>query len=72
MARRLSALPPGVVPRGLNIDQAAKYWGCGTSTFQKLVKLGIVRPIDMAGFERNIFDREALDEAMTARARQAS
>jgi len=33
------------------------------------VKLGIVRPIDMAGFDRNIFDRRALDDAMSARAR---
>ena len=69
---RRSTLPTGIAPRGLNITQAAEYWGCGPSTFKKLVKLGIVRPIDMAGFDRNIFDRQALDDAMTARARQAS
>ncbi len=66
---RHSTLPAGVSPRGLNITQAAEYWGCGPSTFKKLVKLGIVRPIDMAGFDRSIFDRQALDDAMTARAK---
>jgi hypothetical protein len=65
---RHSTLPAGVSPRGLNITQAAEYWGCGPSTFKKLVKLGVVQPIDMAGFDRNIFDRHALDEAMPARA----
>ncbi len=66
---RPSTLPAGVSPRGLNIDQAAEYWGCCPSTFKKLVKLGIVQPLDMAGFARNIFDRHALDAAMTARAK---
>jgi hypothetical protein len=66
---RPSTLPAGVSPRGLNIDQASEYWGCCPSTFKKLVKLGVVQPIDMAGFDRNIFDRLALDDAMTARAR---
>jgi hypothetical protein len=63
---RPSTLPAGVSPRGLNITQAAEYWGCGPSTFKKLVKLGIVQPLDTAGFARNTFDRHALDEAMTA------
>jgi hypothetical protein len=67
MARR-STLPAGIAPRGLNLDQAAEYWGCCPSTFKKLMKLGIVRPIDMGGIERNVFDREALDMAMSARA----
>ncbi len=66
---RNSSLPPSLPPRGLNIDKASEYWGCCPSTFKKLVKLGIVRPIDMAGFDRNIFDRRALDDAMSARAR---
>jgi len=36
------------------------------------VKLGIApNPIDIAGFARNIFDRQALDDAMTALARTA-
>ena len=65
---RPSTLPTGIAPRGLNIDQAAEYWGCFPSTFKNLMKRGIVRPIDMAGFARNIFDCHALDDAMTARA----
>jgi len=68
---RHSTLPANVSPRGLNVTQAAEYWGCGPSTFKKLVKLGIVQPLDMAGFARNIFDRQTLDAAMTARARTA-
>jgi hypothetical protein len=64
---RVSTLPPGIQPRGLNMDQAAEYWGCCPSTFKKLIHLGIVRPIDMVGKRRNIFDRVELDEAMTAR-----
>jgi hypothetical protein len=62
---RTSTLPPSIPPRGLNLEQASEYWG--PSTFKKLMKLGIVRPIDMAGMERNIFDRHALDAAMSAR-----
>ena len=34
---------------------------------KRLMKLGILR--DMAGIDRNVFDREALDKAMSARAR---
>ena len=66
---RASTLPVGIAARGLNLDQASEYWGCCSSTFTKLMKLGIVRPIDMGGIDRNVFDREALDKAMTARAK---
>jgi hypothetical protein len=66
---RLSTLPAGIAPRGLNLDQAAEYWGCCPSTFKKMVKIGIVRPIDMGGIERNVFNRQELDKAMTARAK---
>ena len=61
--------PPGIAPRGLNLDQAAEYWGCCPSTFKKMVKIGIVKPIDMSGIERNVFDRQELDKAMSARAK---
>ena len=71
MARR-SVLPAGIAPRGLNLDQASEYWGCCPSTFKRLMKLGIVQPIDMAGIERNVFDREALDAMMSARAQQCN
>jgi hypothetical protein len=65
---RISTLPPSIPPRGLNLEQASEYWGCCPSTFKKLMKLGVVRPIDMVGMSRNIFDRVALDAAMSARA----
>jgi hypothetical protein len=65
---RKPKLPSNVQPRGLNLDQASEYWGVCPSTFKKLVKLGIAPgPIDMADFDRNIYDRLALDAAMTAR-----
>jgi hypothetical protein len=41
--------------------------GLLSSTFKKMMKLGIARPIDMGGIERNVFDRQELDKAMTAR-----
>ena len=65
-------LPTSVQPRGFNLDQASEYWGCCASTFKKLVKLGIApAPIDMGGFERNIWDRLALDAAISARSSAA-
>jgi hypothetical protein len=65
---RKPKLPSNVQPRGLNLDQASEYWGVCPSTFKKLVKLGIAPgPIDMADFDRNIYDRLALDAAITAR-----
>jgi hypothetical protein len=65
---KASVLPPGLSPRGLNLKQAAEYWGVCPSTFKTMVKEGIVKPIDMGGVLRNIFDRQALDDAMSARA----
>ena len=66
MTKTLS-LPPNVPPRGLNIRQAAEYWGCCPNTFRKLVELGIApRPIRLAGLGRNIFDQLELDRAMSA------
>ncbi len=67
---RPSELPAGIKPRGLNVVQAAKYWGCGQSTFKKLVKRGIAPPpIDNGDLWRNIYDIRALDAAMDARAK---
>jgi hypothetical protein len=63
-------LPPGVSPRGLNVDQAAAYFGLSNSGFRKLVARGVVKPIDLDGFARCIFDREALDAVISARAQQ--
>jgi hypothetical protein len=58
-------LPSNVPPRGLNVRQAAEYWGCSVGSFKKLVALGVApAPINLAGLERNIFDRLALDAAL--------
>jgi hypothetical protein len=59
------SLPSNVAPRGFNVRQAAEYWGCSVGTFKRLVKLGVAPgPIDLAGLERNIYDRRALDAAL--------
>ena len=58
-----------IQPRGLNIRQAASYWGVSPNTFKKLVRLGLApAPLKLPGLDRNIFDRQALDAAMSARA----
>jgi hypothetical protein len=61
----LSTIPP----RGLNIRQASAYWGVSPNTFKRLVRLGLApAPLKLPGLDRNIYDRAALDAAMTARA----
>ena len=61
-----SAMP---APRGLNVIAAAKYMGVSPGTFRKLVRLGIVpAPLNLPQVNRNIFDRHAIDQAMTAMA----
>jgi len=58
-------LPSNVIPRGFNVQQAAEYFGCSVGAFKKLVQLGVAPgPIDLAGLERNIYDRLALDDAL--------
>jgi predicted DNA-binding transcriptional regulator AlpA len=62
---------PIIPPRGLNIKQAASYWGVSRGTFLKLVDLGIApQPLNL-GVKRSVYDRLALDAAMTARAVKA-
>jgi hypothetical protein len=61
--------PQTIPPRGLKIRQASAYWGVSPGTFRKLVRLGLApKPLNLPGLDRNIFDRQALDEAMSARA----
>jgi hypothetical protein len=56
-------------PRGMNVIAAARYWGVSPGTFRKLVRLGIAPPpLRLPEIDRNIYDREAIDAAMTARA----
>jgi hypothetical protein len=48
---------------------AAKYMGVSPGTFRKLVRLGIAPPpLQIPEIDRNIFDRQAIDRAMSARA----
>ncbi|MGY4281229.1 hypothetical protein ACVWXO_000449 [Bradyrhizobium sp. LM2.7] len=62
------AKSPPLPPRGLNIRQAAAYWGVSPGTFKKLVRLGFApSPLEIPGLDRNIYDRLALDRAMDAR-----
>jgi hypothetical protein len=69
----MSKPPITIPPRGLNIRQAAAYWGVSPGTFKKLVWLGILPPpLNLPGLDRNVYDRLALDAAMTARAVKAS
>ena len=57
-----------ILPRGLNIRQAAAYWGVSPNTFKKLVRLGLApAPLKLPGLDRNVFDRIELDRAMDAR-----
>jgi hypothetical protein len=65
--------PPATIPpRGLNIRQAAAYWGVSPGTFKKLARLGLApAPLKLPGLDRNIYDRLALDAAMS-RAQKAA
>jgi hypothetical protein len=60
--------PPSTMPpRGLNIRQASAYWGVSPNTFKKLVRLGLApAPLKLPGLDRNIYDRAALDAAMSS------
>ena len=64
----MSKIPlPGITPRGLNIRQAAAYWGVSPGTFKKLVRRGLApAPLKLPGLDRNVFDRFELDRAMDA------
>jgi hypothetical protein len=56
-----------IEPRGLNIRQAAAYWGVSPNTYKRLYREGLAPgPLAMPGVDRNIFDRQELDRAMDA------
>jgi hypothetical protein len=60
-----------IAPRGLSIRQAAAYYGVSPGTFRKLVRLGFApEPLKLHGLDRNIYDKQALDAAMSALARR--
>jgi hypothetical protein len=53
----------------MNVVAAAKYVGVSPGTFRKPVRLGIApAPLKLPEIDRNIYDREAIDAAMSARA----
>lgn len=55
-------LPRGIVPRGLNLPQAAQYVGISERTFESLVASGqLPRPVTFANVRRAIWDIKALD-----------
>lgn len=64
----MSKIPfPYITPRGLNIRQAAAYWGVSPGTFKKLVRLGLApAQLKLPGLDRNVFDRFELDRAIDA------
>ena len=61
----MTALPLGMIPRGLTREQAAAYCGCETTdAFDGWVKRGIV-PGPIPGTHR--YDRRAIDRALDRR-----
>ena len=53
--------------RGLDVIAAAKYVGVPPSTFRKLARLDIApQPLNIPEVNRNVYDREAIDRAMSA------
>lgn len=64
------ALPSTLSPRGLNVRQASAYWGVSPDTFRKPARLGLApAPLKLPDLDRNVYDRQALDDAIVAWAR---
>lgn len=62
---RESVLPAGALPRGLSRVQAAAYVGVSPTTFDRLIKDGLMpKPIRFYG--RNVWDLHKLNEAFAA------
>lgn len=58
-----------IPPRGLSVNDAARYWGISKNTFLKLVNAGVApQPLHLPETHRVIYDRLQLDAAMEARA----
>jgi predicted DNA-binding transcriptional regulator AlpA len=63
--RRPTALPDGVLPRGLSREQAAEYVGVGITKFDQMVADGrMPKPKRIDG--RVVWDRLQLDTAFSA------
>jgi hypothetical protein len=51
----------------MNIREASRYWRVSPNTFRKLVRLDLApAPLKLPGLDRNIYDRQALDAAMSS------
>jgi hypothetical protein len=62
----MSKIPTSIPSRGLNIREAAKYFGVSPNTLKKLTRLGLApAPLKLPGLDRNIYDLVALDAAMS-------
>lgn len=60
-------LPPNIAPRCLTVDQAAEYVGMSGPSFEKAVDAGLfpkALPFAAHGIARNLWDRNALDQAL--------
>jgi predicted DNA-binding transcriptional regulator AlpA len=66
----VSKIPSQAIPpRGLSVDDAARYWGISRNTFLKLVNLGVAPPpLHLPETYRVLYDRLQLDAAIEARA----
>ena len=60
-----NTLPAGLAPRGLSRVQAAAYVGVSPSTFDRMMRDGLMPP-PIRVYSRTVWDRERLDAAIGA------
>lgn len=64
-AARANVLPPGAIPLGLSREQAAAYIGVGVTTFDRMIRDGLMpRPIRIYG--RTVWHLRKLEAAFAA------
>jgi hypothetical protein len=63
VSAKISHLPPSIIPRGLNVDQAAEYVGVSAPKFIDAVKAARY-PEPIRHGKRQVWDLRALDLAM--------
>lgn len=63
VSAKIIHLPSGIVPRGLDVDQAAEYVGISAPKFLDAVKAGRY-PAPIRHGKRQVWDLRALDLAM--------
>ena len=63
----------GIEPQGLNVPQAAAYYGISPKAYRQLMRRGAVPgPIKISGFERHIIDKVQLDAVLDALSKGAA